>query len=465
MTKISSNAPKLTIGMATYDDFDGVYFSIQAVRMYHPEILDNCEFLVVDNHPGSATSDLIQSLARDVPLRYVPFDELAGTAAVKDIVVREARGKFVLCMDSHILFPPGALRRLLEYFDYHSDTGDLLQGPLLSDGLDHLLTHWELKWFNGGMGMWASDARGKTIDSEPFEIPAQGMGVFACRRAAWPGYNPRFEGFATEEVYIHEKFRRAGGKCLCLPFLRWVHRFGRPGVPYRYTDLDRFRNFLIAHQELGWDFRPAQMHWSDLIGTERAARLTKAVKAVSRNPFYFFEGVFCIRNAKAGRPWEETVDRLRNCRVRSPIRRIDSLAPEACVNVRLALSHREIIARAQSRQWKSVVALDEEIALDNVAVEKLNESINGLRDKTWSVLLLDGSHFQSGQKMSAFAYHESVFSRLLTELPGDEPGMRAWLEKHESLPQYLSTLPTHNDRTNNSREQLLGPAAVSTFHR
>src|SRR5262245_25026838 len=31
---------KLTVGMATYDDYDGVYFSLQALRLYHPEILD-----------------------------------------------------------------------------------------------------------------------------------------------------------------------------------------------------------------------------------------------------------------------------------------------------------------------------------------------------------------------------------------------------------------------------------------
>jgi hypothetical protein len=28
----------LTLGMATYDDFDGVYFSVQAIRLFHPEV-------------------------------------------------------------------------------------------------------------------------------------------------------------------------------------------------------------------------------------------------------------------------------------------------------------------------------------------------------------------------------------------------------------------------------------------
>ncbi len=42
---IPSATPKLprrtlTIGMATYDDYDGVYFTVQALRLYHPEIMD-----------------------------------------------------------------------------------------------------------------------------------------------------------------------------------------------------------------------------------------------------------------------------------------------------------------------------------------------------------------------------------------------------------------------------------------
>ena len=36
----------LTIGMPTYKDFDGVYFTIQALKMYHN--VENVEILVVD---------------------------------------------------------------------------------------------------------------------------------------------------------------------------------------------------------------------------------------------------------------------------------------------------------------------------------------------------------------------------------------------------------------------------------
>ena len=34
--------------MPTYDDYDGVYFSIQAIRLYNPEIIDDIEFARFD---------------------------------------------------------------------------------------------------------------------------------------------------------------------------------------------------------------------------------------------------------------------------------------------------------------------------------------------------------------------------------------------------------------------------------
>lgn len=40
MSPDTNAAPRkaLAIGMATYDDYDGVYFSVMALRLYHPEI-------------------------------------------------------------------------------------------------------------------------------------------------------------------------------------------------------------------------------------------------------------------------------------------------------------------------------------------------------------------------------------------------------------------------------------------
>ena len=131
---------KLTIGMAAYDDYDGVYFTLQALRMYHPEIIEETEFVVVDNNPKGSCAAPMKALEHHVPnYRYVPCHDQAGTV-VRDKVFEEASGELVLCMDCHVFVVPGAVRRLIDYYDEHFETKDLLQGPLIYDDLQTFST-------------------------------------------------------------------------------------------------------------------------------------------------------------------------------------------------------------------------------------------------------------------------------------------------------------------------------------
>ena len=273
--------PKLTIGMATYDDFDGVYFSIQAIRMYHPEIVKDVEFLVVDNHPDGICGEALKKLEESIPnFRYVPLPGESGTAHTRDRVFAEAAAPFVLCMDCHVFVVPGALRRVIDYFDANPQTSDLLQGPMIYDDLRKISTHFEPVWARGLYGDWASNPAGDDPDGPPFDIPMQGLGLFACRRDAWPGFNERFRGFGGEEGYIHEKIRRAGGRTLCLPFLRWMHRFQRPlGPPYRNTWEDRCHNYLIGFRELGLPTDAMEAHFAELLGEDLARRVLATARA------------------------------------------------------------------------------------------------------------------------------------------------------------------------------------------
>lgn len=268
----------MTIGMATYDDYDGVYFSLQAIRFYHPEILDEVEFLIIDNHPDGPCAAPLKALENHIPnLRYIPVADVTGTA-VRDRVFSEATSDFVLCMDCHVLFAAGSLRKLIDYFRAVPSSIDLIQGPLVFDDLGTISTHWAEGWAEGMFGKWAKDPAGGEADGEPFAITFHGLGVFACRRDAWPGFNPSFRGFGGEEGYIHERFRRRGGQVLCLPSLRWLHRFGRPmGTRYPNRWQDRIRNYLIAFGEVGWDTADMQAHFREKLGRRKADRMFAAV--------------------------------------------------------------------------------------------------------------------------------------------------------------------------------------------
>lgn len=257
---------KLTIGMATYNDYEGVYFTVQALRLY--QNLEDTEILIVDNYGCEHT----KRFAETTNCRYMVNKDAQGTAWAKDHIFANANGIYTLCIDCHVLLVPDSIAKLKEYYEENPDTQDLLQGPLLYDDNKGVSTHFDPVWRGDMYGVWATDER---VNSNlPFEIPMQGMGLFSCKTDAWPWFNALFRGFGGEEFYIHEKFRKAGNKCLCLPFLKWMHRFHRPhGVPYKLTVEDKIKNYIIGWNELGLDLSEIVMHFGDKITLNKFTNL------------------------------------------------------------------------------------------------------------------------------------------------------------------------------------------------
>lgn len=239
----------LTIGMATYDDFEGIYFTIQALRMYHPICnTEKIEFLIVDDNPQGVHGQTIKNLfAPHIPnLRYIANDKSGGTST-RNKVFENAEGKYTLCIDCHILIESGGIDTLLNYYHENPDTSDLIQGPLWYDNLRDYSTHLKPTWGACMYGQWDTMKH----DDKAFEIPMQGLGLFSCKTDKWLKFNEKFKGFGAEEGYIHAKYRKEGHKVICLPNLKWVHRFNRPnGIPYPNNLVQRFTNYIIGWKEV-----------------------------------------------------------------------------------------------------------------------------------------------------------------------------------------------------------------------
>jgi hypothetical protein len=443
----------LTIGMATHDDYDGCYFSIQSIRMYHPEILDDVEFLVIDNNPAGRTAKALKSLESWIPnYRYVPYGIAQGTA-VRDLLFREATGEFVLCMDSHVLFPPGALARLVQYCRDNPLTGDLLQGPLISDALEPIATHFDPKWSHGMYGVWGLDERGKNPESDPFEIPMQGLGVFACRRDSWPGFNPRLAGFGGEEGYVHEKIRRAGGRNLCLPFLRWMHRFERPnGIPYQPSWADRVRNYLLIHREMGVDPQPVVEHFSEFVGKEETTRLVTTVERELSSPFHFFDGIYCINLDRQPERWRAMQRRFERFGIQRRVRRMPAAYTPSNQHIGCALSHRRIIEDAKRQGLRTVLVFEDDAQFAVDAADVLAGSLQELEQHDWQFFYLGGhcwgnplervpgcrylARVKNITCTHAIAYHESVYDAALKAVPESGVDVRNWLRTHAGIDQF-----------------------------
>lgn len=466
--EIESSIPKatvrkerrfLTIGMATHDDFDGCYFSVQSLRLYHPEILQDTEILVLDNNPAGPSARALKALESWAPehYRYLPYADVQGTA-VRDLIFREAAGDFVLCMDSHVLLAPGSLARFIEYCRQHPQTNDLLQGPLQWEDLN-LSTHFDPRWEAGMYGHWAMDERGKDREAPPFEIGMQGLGLFGCRREAWPGFNPRLAGFGGEEGYIHEKIRRAGGRNLCLPFLRWMHRFERPmGVPYTCNWEDRIRNYLLIHDELGTDSGETIRYFAEFLeqwmGAGGVREIVAKVQAELAGPFHFFDAIYCINVDSRTERWEEVQRRFRRLGIDRRVRRFRAVETPLNHHIGCALSHRRIIAEAKRQGLKTVLVFEDDVRFSADAAEVLQRSLRELEGHEWQLLYLGGylkygsvrdvpgcPHLRIPTLITcthAIAYHCSVYDTILNAVPDNAIDVARWLLTQHGIDQFYT---------------------------
>lgn len=260
---------KLTIGSAVYDDFEGVYFSYQSLRLNNLDIKDDLDFVIIDNNPDSPEGKATKHFCETTQcIRYIPFTEKRSTA-VRNEIFNNAEGKFCMSIDCHVLFEPDTIKRLIKFFEDNPDSDDLYHGPMLYDVLEghDPVTHMNPEWRDNMFGTWGYSSQmkqGDNADDDPFEIPMHGLGIFAARTDSWMGFNEQFKGFGGEEGYIHKKYQKDGRKIWCLPFLRWVHRFDRPrGVQYPLIIEERIRNYLVGHRELELPYDEIIEHFNE----------------------------------------------------------------------------------------------------------------------------------------------------------------------------------------------------------
>ena len=330
--------PILTIGMAVVEDFKGLKETIQHIRSTNDRITD-CEFVVINNKPESKKSSFMKSYIendvhgyKNLGAYYIELDQPRGTSPPRNEVFKRAKGRFTMCMDSHIQTAVSAIDRTIEYFEKNWDTPHLYSGPIVYDNLVKAETHFDDVWREGMHGIWGTAWKcncnlegctyfsvwqgekdtplfvsltmnpqpvtvckgcgkpfptaeevsysqrhkalehlgytelGHHADEEPFEIPGQGLGLFTCRTNAWLGFNPNCRAFGGEELYIHDKYRKAGFKCINLPWLRWNHSFYKednevPGVGYAAPFWDKVRNYILEWNELGKPLEPIYKHF------------------------------------------------------------------------------------------------------------------------------------------------------------------------------------------------------------
>lgn len=322
----------LTIGMAVYNDFRGVWFTIQALRLNND--LRDVELVVVDNFPQVDSPDGTTAIQRFLThnasngtagTQYVSMPAPVGTTVPRNHIFKTARGEWVLCLDSHVLLPPGTINNFKNWLKENGETKDLVQGPLILDNHGYIHTVFADVWRSEMWGVWgtvwqckcgkngtrfiplqkngddlqytacamgniplthckncktefpkinwaghesqlaqrAYKALGADSKDEAFEIPGQGLGLFASRKDSWLGFNEKFFAFGGEEMYIHEKYRQHGRKTICVPLLPYNHCFTHSKeLPRPPVSLEgKIHNYIVGHNELGLSLDRAKKHF------------------------------------------------------------------------------------------------------------------------------------------------------------------------------------------------------------
>jgi len=272
--------------MATFDDFDGVFFSVQSIRM-HQDLPEETEFLILDNNPDSAHGKQLKHFAKDVPgMRVVDVTD-RKISFVKYDAFKLAKGDIILGLDCHVLLQTGFIKAMMEYWSWNAKSKNMLTGPLIYDSLKATSEQINSVWRGHDFGIWGDNKEGMK-SGEPFEIPAQGMGCYSFIRANAPEINQGFRGFGGEEWYMAEKVRRNGGVVVCHPKMGWNHRFNWPIRTFPLTIEDKLHNYYTGWLEIYGNINHPMMvemtkHWVSQVGEDIVK--TAIFKAVLGNAF------------------------------------------------------------------------------------------------------------------------------------------------------------------------------------
>ncbi len=114
-------SPRVTLGIATYNRHD---YLAAAIRSALDQDFSDLEVLVVlDGTTNPQTDEVLRSFAGEPRLRTVRHETNRGIAAAYNTFVSEGHGELIAMIGDDDLCLPGRIRRQVEIFDRHPETG------------------------------------------------------------------------------------------------------------------------------------------------------------------------------------------------------------------------------------------------------------------------------------------------------------------------------------------------------
>ena len=223
----------LTVAMATYDDLDGVFFTVTS-RAGAPPGRGGPPPVPGARQPSRRTGGADDRRLLRHPTGRSATCRSRSSPAPQPATRCSPRRRRTGCSSwtATCSCCPAPSPRCVPTSTPAPDAADLIQGPLCDGGgapLRHAFRR-RVGWRHARpLGDDRAPNRRSTVTPSRSRRRASGCSPAGGDR--WPGLHPHLRGFGGEERYVHEQIRRAGGRALCLPGLRWAHRFERTSIP------------------------------------------------------------------------------------------------------------------------------------------------------------------------------------------------------------------------------------------
>ncbi len=194
-------------------------------------------------------------------------------------------------------------------------------------------------------------------------------------------------------------------------------------------------------------------HWSP--SAVPLQPLTVRARATdAANPFSFFEAIYCINLDRQQDRWKDASKRFRTVGIAHRVRRFAAVETPFSHHIGCALSHRTILAEARAQGLRNVLVFEDDVLFSPNAIAELRANVDELTGRSWSLLYLGGhrwgrtfdkapgcQHLEEGNRLTcthAIAYHESIFERILADIPATPSAVALWLREHAGIDQYYA---------------------------
>ncbi|MBD3378161.1 glycosyltransferase [candidate division KSB1 bacterium] len=106
--------PTISMLVAAYNEQDVILDKIQnTLELDYPK--ENFELVIGSDGSDDATNDIVQM--QDYPwLKFIPFENRRGKAAMLNSLVQNARGEILVFSDANTMYEPSAIKNLVQHF-------------------------------------------------------------------------------------------------------------------------------------------------------------------------------------------------------------------------------------------------------------------------------------------------------------------------------------------------------------